>query len=479
MTKTLRRLFFVVAIFLASGFLFAGMTTVRAQDAGTLIDAGEISEPTNLLELEEAEEVGASELEVGEPGRFSWFGNFVRNVRIRVTRDPIKKSELELKKANYEILRFRKIAKEKADDSKIQEKLDKADEKYRKVIEKINARIEKVKEETIEAPKIERLNKFLDKYADHQIKHQEVLKNVALKVPEQARVKIEANRERHLEKFGEVMNKVHDKERFKIILKDAVEEKREIAEERVGDVKEAVIERQENRVERRVNRAEIIEELGEKVKDIAPEIREKVQEIKAERVELFYELKLKREEIRENREEFRQDIKIKFDENRDEMRENLEARQDLKQEIYDDRVEVWQENKEIRQEIGDERQEFRQEARDELKEIQGEEKPIIRRIFNIFKRENLNIFSKPKEEPMIDTTSNTELKSGSSVAPVPKLAPEPIRVKPTPAAGETSPPLGEAGVDTLKPKPVTTTDPDTGTNTAEPAPSTDSTTKNE
>ena len=111
----------------------------------TVADTGEIADP---------EEVGAEELEVKEPGRFSWFRNAIRIVQIAVTRDPIKKSELQLKKASFQLLKVRKWASEKPDDPLLAEKLEKMDGKYKLLIGKINTRIEKYKQEKPEEVKL-------------------------------------------------------------------------------------------------------------------------------------------------------------------------------------------------------------------------------------------------------------------------------------------------------------------------------------
>ncbi|NQU77470.1 hypothetical protein HQ544_02120 [Candidatus Falkowbacteria bacterium] len=385
----MKKLFLGAVVFcLATSFFISGLTVVMAQD-----DANGDSES-----VEEITEVAAEELDIGEPGRFSWLGNFVRNVQIRVTRDPIKKSELELKKANYEILRLRKIAKEKANDEKIQEKLEQADEKYKKIIANINVRIQEIKANEPESETATRLSKFLDKYTDQQIKHQEILKNVGEKVPEQVRVTIEENRAEHLVKFGEVMNEVQDKEKFKQRLKKAVEKKEEImqerqerVEERVEDRKEAIIEQHENSVERRANRADILIELQDKI-DI-PEIRAKVQEIKAERADLFYELKLKREEIKVDWKDFRENVQTEYLEQKDELRGDIEAKNDFKIDVRDVRGKLKQKSEEMRGENQDAREDFRQDTKAEIQEM----KPSWGdRIINVFK-------TRPKPETDVDT----------------------------------------------------------------------------
>jgi len=158
------------------------------------------------------EEVTASDLEVSDSGIFSWIQDIVRDIQILITFDPIKKSELQLKKASRQLIRIREIVNADPADPRLQKRVEKFDAKYESLIDKINSRIEEVKSEDADLPE---LGKFLDKYADHQLKHQEILAKLEEQVPEDVMEKIRANRERHLEKFGEVMNRLQEKENCK------------------------------------------------------------------------------------------------------------------------------------------------------------------------------------------------------------------------------------------------------------------------
>jgi Sec-independent protein translocase protein TatA len=228
--------------------------------------------------------IAAGELEVSEPGPFSFIKDIFTDVRVFLTRDPIKKSELQLKKASRQLLRVRKMIKENPNDPEVQEKLEKATNKYQNLIEKINERIEKVKETT---PDSSKLKTFLDRYTDQQLLHQGILKNLSEQVPEKAYQIIEANRLKHLERFGEVMNKVQNKVEIKKRIKEGLE-----------NAKEAV--------SYRAIRLEILEELGEKdLPNVKEAIKEGIKEVKQERNELYQELKLKRQEIKENLQKIR------------------------------------------------------------------------------------------------------------------------------------------------------------------------------
>jgi len=223
--------------------------------------------------IEEETEIAAEDLDVEEPGLFSWFGDIARDIQIFFTFDPIKKSELQLKKASRQLIRARETVREDPDDTKLQERLEKLDGKYQGLVERINARVENFKAENPEALE---LKNFLDKYTDHQLKHQEILKKLEEQVPEGILGVINDNRERHLEEFGEVMNRLQSEEELKDRLKSGLED----VEESIGQ---------------RINRMEIIEELGEAV----PVVKDKINELKQESRELFQELETKRQEIRE------------------------------------------------------------------------------------------------------------------------------------------------------------------------------------
>jgi len=220
-------------------------------------------------------EITAKDLDVEEPSQFSWLGNIARDVQIFFTFDPIKKSELQLKKASRQLIKVKKLTMENPDATELQVKLKKIDGKYQGLIEKINTRVENFKIENPEAPK---LKNFLDKYTDHQLLHFQILERLEEKVPEKATEIIKQNRQRHLEKFGEAMNRLQNKKEFKERLKTGLESK-------------------EQKVEQRVRRMEIIEELGEVSK---PEVIERINEIQQENKELFRELGAKRQEIRKN-----------------------------------------------------------------------------------------------------------------------------------------------------------------------------------
>jgi len=71
-----------------------------------------------------------------------------------------------------------------------------------------NEMSEKIKEKAQENPEIE---EFLDKFVKHQLLHQRLLEKLENQVPSEVLEKIRQARERHLEKFAEVMTKLEDR----------------------------------------------------------------------------------------------------------------------------------------------------------------------------------------------------------------------------------------------------------------------------
>lgn len=259
------RKYIFLAVLLGSS-IFVSAVALAEEDA---------SEDAFVVSVAAEEEVSAAELGVSEPSAFSWFGSLVRDVRILVTRDPVKKSELELEKASEQLIKARKLAQDNPTDANLKTRLENLDNRYGQLVDKINDRIEKFKTENPAAP---RLKNFLDKFTDQQIKHQGILKKLEEKLPEGVAAAIKEKREAHLEKFGEAMNRLQNKEELK---------------ERLGNI----LENQGEKIKNRVQSMEIVEELKQKA---APELKAKLNQLQVEKREVFNDLKEKRLEIKAN-----------------------------------------------------------------------------------------------------------------------------------------------------------------------------------
>jgi len=155
-------------------------------------------------------DISSEELNIEDPGILSWFQNAFDTIQLWVTRDLVKKSELELKKASRQIIKARELVENKADDKNLQNKFNKIDEKYQGLINGINNRIEE--EEDLNS---EKFKNFLDKYTDHQFKHLQILEKLENQVPETVMNKIQEKRQEHLKKFNGVMEKIQEKKENK------------------------------------------------------------------------------------------------------------------------------------------------------------------------------------------------------------------------------------------------------------------------
>jgi len=210
--------------------------------------AQEVSEAVDL-----DENIQAVELEVGEPqllpdNPFYFLKNIGRGVQDFFAFDPVKKAELKLKFANEKLIEV-KILAEKNKDTKI---IEKGLENYQKEIEKIKTVAETIKEKAEQNPKV---SEFLDKFIKNQVLHQRILQKLENQVPSQVFEKIKETRERNIERFGEVMDSLENKERIQ-----------ERLEKNLGEIEGSQF--------KNFKDLEFLKDLGEK----APEqIREEIQ----------------------------------------------------------------------------------------------------------------------------------------------------------------------------------------------------------
>lgn len=223
-------------------------------------------------------DVPVEELGVEEPGFLSWLQNAFDTVQLWVTTDLVKKSEIELRKANRQLIKAREMVQNEADDKNLENKFTKIDEKYQNLINGINARIQEFKDGN---PDSDKFNNFLDKYTNQQMLHQEIMKKLEGQVSEEVMAKIQEKRQEHLDNFGEVMNKLQEREEFK---------------ERLG----SIINDEQQRIESRVRAMDTIDELEIIAKD---QVRAVIMELKQEKKEVFDELKIQKKEMKNNSEQ--------------------------------------------------------------------------------------------------------------------------------------------------------------------------------
>lgn len=215
-------------------------------------------ETTVEEEVELDEEVEPEDLEVEEPkllpdSPFYFLKEWGRGIMSFFSFGQIKKSELEQKFANERLMELKALTEENGDP----EILEKATEKYERALERIQTRVQKIKQKAEENEEVE---KFLDKFIKHQLLHQKVLQKLENQVPAEVFEKIKAAREKHLERFGEIMT----------ILENRAEKIKEKLEENMDEIEGSKYKGFKN--------LETLIELGEKIPEQAKEAIQRAQE---------------------------------------------------------------------------------------------------------------------------------------------------------------------------------------------------------
>lgn len=241
--------------------LFAFGCVIFAQEAPPTEEVPpEITEAVNL-----DEDIQPIDLEVEEPkilpdSPFYFIKNWARGIQSFFTFNPVAKTELRMKFANEKLMEVKKII-EKTKDPEI---IKKAIKNYQKGIEEIKNRAEEIKENAKENPKVDR---FLDKFIHQQTLHQKLLDRLETQVPPEAFEKIKEARERHLERFQEVMLKLEDRD------------------EKITEKLNEILEKQKGSHFKNFKNLEILKDLEEKVPEEMKEAIKKARENTLKRLE--------------------------------------------------------------------------------------------------------------------------------------------------------------------------------------------------
>jgi len=197
----MKKFIFIVTIAFMSFFA----VPVFAQDSAD-VTADTTTTDADVVESQEAvqdEIVTEEDLGAETPGRFYFLKQFTRTIQKAITRDPIKKAELDIQSAHEQLLRAKQISEENPNDPKSAVRVEKALEKFESNIEKVKNRAQEIKEK-----RADKAGAFMEKIADMQIKQQKMLDNLEDKLPEQAFEKIEQARNRALEHATEIFTHV-------------------------------------------------------------------------------------------------------------------------------------------------------------------------------------------------------------------------------------------------------------------------------
>lgn len=240
---TIVRFFLVI---LLAFFSFA-MVALAQETSTTTAD-----EAVNLDENIEASDLGISEPMLLPDSPFYFLKEWGRNIQSFFTFNPVAKAELKERFANEKLLEVRKMVEQ----NKSREGIEKAVHLYQQEIGEAERITQKIREKAEES---EQVGKFLDKYIQHQALHQRILQKLQEQVPADVYEKIEQTRQEHLEKFGQVMTRLENKENLQ-----------ERLEKNLEEVKGSQFKNFKN--------LEVLIELGDKVPEAAKEALQKAQE---------------------------------------------------------------------------------------------------------------------------------------------------------------------------------------------------------
>lgn len=262
------------------------------------VAAQETADVAEIIALDE--EVTAADLGVSEPNLlpdspFYFLKNWGRAIQSAFTFGSVKKAELKERFANEKLVEVKKMVEQ----NKNREEIEKAVQNYQQEIGQMARATEKIRERAEESVEV---GKFLDKFTQQQVLHQRVLQKLEEQVPTEVFEKIQEAREEHLEKFGEVMTRLENKENLRERLEKNLEEVKgsefkelknlEILkglEEKVPEVTKGVIQQVRTNALIRLKRK--IEEMpAEKIEQFQTYI-EKISGLREERVEILENLK--------------------------------------------------------------------------------------------------------------------------------------------------------------------------------------------
>ena len=250
--NTLKVLLLSFALLFVVGLVIAQEEVIPIEVTGEEVEEV-VEEMVNL-----DEDIQPEDLEVGEPrllpdSPFYFLKNWGRAIRCFFAFDPIAKAELRTKFSNEKLMELKKVVVQEKDP----EALKKAAENYKEEIEKIKEEADRIKEKARENLEVE---SFLDNLTRHQILHHKLLQRLETQVPPEAFEKIKECRERHLERFAEVMTKLEDRK----------EKIREKLEEKLEEIEGSKYKHFKN--------LEVLKNLEEKVPEEAKEAIQKAQE---------------------------------------------------------------------------------------------------------------------------------------------------------------------------------------------------------
>ncbi len=209
MSKSIKFLLVLTLIYLGVGVTLVA-TAQENQNNETNTDV-------QLDETITADDLGITEPTLLPDSPFYFLKDWGRGIQSFFTFDKVKKAELKMKFANEKLIEVKKLIEENKDPKIIGKGL----KKYEEEIDKIEKTAEKIKDKASNNPN---LDKFSDKFIKQQVLQEKILQKLETQVPPEVFEKIKEAREKHLEKFGEVMTKLEEQDKIPEKLEKNLEE---------------------------------------------------------------------------------------------------------------------------------------------------------------------------------------------------------------------------------------------------------------
>lgn len=252
-------------------FVFT-FNTVLAQETNDNVNA------TTTVAVESDQDITAGDLGIDDPKVLPdspWYGlkKFWEGIKDSFTFNPIIKAENNLTRASERLIEIQKLI----DQGKIKD-ADKAISQYQKKIDQIKERIEKLTD--VQSDKAE---KFLDKFAEYQIKHRLILEKIEglSATPEEIKIA----KEKALEALTQALAKT-DNEKIQARLENA------IAKIEGGDLKQfnnlEVLKALEDKVPESARPA-ILKAQANALKRLKDDINGLPEELRIEKIDKFLE----------------------------------------------------------------------------------------------------------------------------------------------------------------------------------------------
>jgi hypothetical protein len=252
-----------------------------------------------MTEVAQDEEVLPQDLGISEPKWLPdhplyFLKNWGRGIQLFFTFNRAKKAELRLKFANEKLIEAKKLAELKKNPKLIE-----------KTVSDFQNEIAKISEESGE-----NLMQFSEKLIHQEILHQKILQRLETQVPPEVYEKIKAQKERHLERFAQVMQKVETKEKIA-----------ERLENELGKIKGSKF--------KEFKDLETLTEIEEKMPE---EVKKKIEEKRTAMTEKF------REKLEGMPEDEKEKFKTYLDQVSGDKLEHLEIISDLESEEISDKL---------------------------------------------------------------------------------------------------------------------------------------------